>query len=188
MILSILIPTLSERFQQFSILRKELYSQIRGRNNEVEVLSLTDQRQETTGAKRNKLLNQAKGEYVVFFDDDDWPEACYIDEILKGCSTGADCMAINGTITTNGKDLKRWYISIDHQYISSTDLLGREIYLRYPNHITPIRREHALKIGFPDKTIGEDYDFATRMKEACLLKSEHTIIPPIYHYRFKSNK
>jgi glycosyltransferase involved in cell wall biosynthesis len=188
MTLSILIPTLSERFAQFSVLRKELFRQINGRNTEVEVLSITDQRQETTGTKRNKLVNQAKGEYVVFIDDDDWPEPCYIDEILKGCATGADCMAISGTITTNGKDLKRWYISIDNPYISSKDAKGNEIYLRYPNHITPIRREHALKIGFPDKTIGEDYDFATRMKEAGLLKSEHTIIHPIYQYRFNSKK
>ena len=36
----------------------------------------------STGAKRNDLLNQAKGRYVVFIDADDLIAENYVEEIL----------------------------------------------------------------------------------------------------------
>ena len=89
-------------------------------------------------------------------------------------------MAINGTMTTNGRNEERWFIAINNTYEKRNG-----IYYRYPNHITPIKRELAVKIKFPNKTLGEDFDYATALKKAKLLKTEEVIKLPIYHYQYR---
>jgi glycosyltransferase involved in cell wall biosynthesis len=179
MILSILIPTLHSRASQFKTLKAEIDRQCKGLEDKVEVIISIDEKQRTTGFKRNELLRASRGKYVVFVDDDDYIYPYYVAEILKAAESNADCMAINGIMTTNGKHEKKWDIAIKNPY---AEVNG--VYLRYPNHITPIKREHAIKIGFPDLTFAEDYDFATRLKESGLLKTEAKITPAMYHYKY----
>ncbi|SCM92825.1 Uncharacterized protein BWINRASL_01028 [Bacillus mycoides] len=47
-----------------------LYEQ--AQNKPVEILVLLENKKRTTGEKRNILVEQAKGEYVAFVDDDEW--------------------------------------------------------------------------------------------------------------------
>ena len=185
MIISILIPTLYERAQQFAILKAHLERQIRecSAHGLVEILVNVDNREKPTGRKRNELLQDAKGEYVVFVDDDDEVPDYYISELLEAAKGKADCMAINGTYTENGGVPIRWEIAIANPY----EKIGNIIY-RYPNHITPIKREKAIKFSFPDKTFGEDYDWATRVHNSGVLKTETKIEKPMYHYRYVTKK
>ena len=71
--LSILIPTLESRQQQFEWLYDKLATQVRrhGLEGEVEILSLRDDGTTSIGYKRNRLMEQAQGEFIVFVDDDD---------------------------------------------------------------------------------------------------------------------
>jgi glycosyltransferase involved in cell wall biosynthesis len=183
MILSILIPTLYERAEKFRKLKAHLEKQIENVRDKVEILVNVDNREKTTGQKRNELLQEAKGEYVVFVDDDDWVPDYYISEIMEAAKEGRDCMAINGIYTENGGVPIRWEIAIDNPY---ADVNG--VYKRYPNHITPIKREKILQFKFPDRTLGEDYDWATRVHNSRVLRTQTVIDRPMYEYHYISNK
>jgi hypothetical protein len=179
--LSILIPTVPSRINFYNELIQHIDKQ---KTNEIEIITdNTDVGIKTTGQKRNDLLMKAVGEYVWFIDDDDWISDTAIEDILEGIKTNPDSFAINGTYTENGQNKTQWFISKDLEYCAST-INGKEVYLRPPNHITPMKRNIAIQIMFPDKSNAEDYDFCIRLKEKGLVKTEYKIEKPIYEYRY----
>jgi glycosyltransferase involved in cell wall biosynthesis len=185
--LSILIPTVPQRELLFKELTTYLLWQIGELiNKEVELIwDASPVGSMTTGEKRNKLLNDAKGDYVWFIDDDDWISDTAVKDILEGIKTSPDSFAINGTYTENGTKLRQWFISKDLEYCADYST-GVEVYLRPPNHITPMRRSISLQIGFPSKSYQEDFDFCMKLKESGLIKTEYKIDKPIYQYRFSN--
>lgn len=193
MLLNILIPTLPERKERFEQLIDNLNNQIADCNAEHEVSIISDcsPRPEhggiTTGEKRNRLLERATAEYVWQVDCDDIILPKSIECILKACRTGCDVIGINGFMTTNGKDKVDWEIRLNNPYIA-TERDGLTIYLRHPNHITPMKSKHAKKIKFEHINLGEDYKWACALKEAGLLKTQEIINEPIYHYDYRTTK
>lgn len=190
MILSILIPTMYKRAGMLASMLREIYQQIEegGFSEIVEVLVKADEGEVSTGKKRNDLLHEAKGEWVVFVDDDDEISPLYLSEILKALETNPDAVGINGTITSNGANEKRWFISKDHGYCAAKDEEGREIYMRYNNHLSPTRRSIAIQVGYPDVYIGEDYAYANSLHLLALVKTEVKIDRPLYKYKFLTHK
>jgi len=134
------------------------------------------------GTKRNKLLKEARGEYITFIDDDDHISDSYISLVLDACKSGADCIGINGIITTDGANERKWYIS--KEFGSWYTENGK--YYRTPNHISPVKRELALKAGFPEISFAEDAEYSRRLLP--LLKTETIITQPIYHYDYYEHK
>lgn len=132
----------------------------------------------TTGEKRNVLLRWAKGDYIIFHDDDDFCSIDYVLLILQACLHNTDSIGITGTMTTNGRNEEKWFVSKD--YDSWYKQNG--VYYRSPTHISPVRRSIALQAMFPDVTIGEDAEYSKRLLP--LIKTEVNIDQPIYHYRF----
>lgn len=184
MVLSILICSLESREKELASLLNELNSQTAFKyEGIVETIAMVDNRQKSTGAKRQRLLEQAKGEYIVFIDDDDEVPYYYVEEMLKACHSGCDCVAIHGIMTTDGKDEIRWRLSKDYDNITIHPQ-GRPLYLRKTNHITAVKREHALKAGFPDKSNAEDKAYSEAVNK--YLKTEYTIDKPMYHYKFST--
>jgi glycosyltransferase involved in cell wall biosynthesis len=188
--LSILICSLHKRFGMLGTLLRNLHCQIEEANavGVVEVLVNADGGEKSTGKKRNELIGNAKGEWVVFVDDDDEVANCYVTEILKALQSNPDAVGLSGRITTNGREEKAWFISKNLPYCSRRDEQGREYYVRFNNHLSPTRRSIAAQIGFPDVYVGEDYDYARRLSEAGLIKSEVVIEKDLYHYKFVTNK
>jgi glycosyltransferase involved in cell wall biosynthesis len=133
------------------------------------------------------LVRKAQGKYVVFVDDDDSVTGEYIESILLAAEKDCDCIVFNGWMTTDGQNRKDWYISKDLPYCASIKD-GKEVYLRFPNHIVPIKREIALQVPFSNKTREEDYDFAVKLKELGLIKTETKIDKFLYHYKFLNIK
>jgi glycosyltransferase involved in cell wall biosynthesis len=148
--------------------------------NQVELL--TDNGAGSIGVKRQRLLTKATGDYVAFIDDDDQVNTQYIKNILPHLGT-VDAIGFEGQITTNGRNAKRFTISKDHNYEEKEG-----VYYRYNNHLSPIRREIALQIGYKDMQFMEDYDYATRLKESGLVKTEAYIYTPMYFYKYVSKK
>lgn len=145
----------------------------------VEILIDTDNKEITTGAKRNRLLRKAQGEYIVFIDDDDLVAENYVHRILKALETSPDCCGIEGEITfLNDKVVRKFVHSL--QYSSWFEKNG--IYYRCPNHISPVKRIHALAASFPDISRGEDKIYSERLLP--YLKKEEYIKEPIYSYFF----
>jgi len=141
----------------------------------------------STGKKRHDLHQRAKGEYVWFIDADDMIEDYAMEEVLKGIESGADVICFNGYMTTNGANRVDWEIRLGHPY-EAIRKDGKEYYLRHPNHISPMKRELALQVKFPNKMQREDYDFAVQLLKAGILKTEYIIDKFIYYYNFQNPK
>jgi hypothetical protein len=186
MSLSILICTLENRKQVFDKLMENLGAQIMCCPAEsVEVLFSCDNGEKTTGSKRDFLLRRAMGDYLVFIDDDDEVPYYYVSEILQAAKSKADCMAINGKMTTDGNHPMKWRISKDFPNVTVRDpLLNEDVYLRTTNHISPVRRDIAVQGGFPDIRNGEDKAYSESILP--FLKTEVEIKLPMYHYIFKN--
>lgn len=177
MILSILIPFIPEHnIHLEKVLMPSLKSQL---VDGVEIITKGGESHKngglSTGAKRNDLLNQAKGRYVVFIDADDLIAENYVEEILKGCKSNKDVICFdvlyqNKTITKNVRfsmEFKRDYDTIENFY-------------RLPNHLMAIKTGFAKKTGFRHITYGEDADFAKRLKP--YLRTEYQINKTLYKY------
>lgn len=180
MILSVLICHLPNRKPLLDKLLFELRSQIRKDQHEVEIL--VDSGKGTIGAKRQRLLEQAQGEYVCFVDDDDEVSTEYLSNIIPHLGT-VDTIGFQGEITTNGRNVKLFTISKEHPYEEKNG-----IYYRFNNHLSPVRREIALQIGYKDISFGEDHDYALRLKESGLIKTEKYIYKSLYFYKYVSRK
>ena len=186
MLLSILIPSLYEldRIEKLSDLKISLYSQIASLElrDQVEILVLSDNRQATTGAKRQKLLEMAKGEYITFIDDDDAVSDHYIEKIIFGIKqTYPDVIGIRLTHYIDGKLLGNTIHSI--KFDGWENIPGKDgiwTFTRCPNHLNPVKRKLALKAGFPDKTYEEDKEYSYALRK--YLKTEYMVDYPIYFY------
>jgi glycosyltransferase involved in cell wall biosynthesis len=171
----------------FNSLLKSLTEQCNDRLADVEILYDVDNGELSTGNKRNRLIERANGDYIVFVDDDDEVSPDYVAEILQAAKSGADALVFSGWMTTDG-DLRRdFHLSIHYPYTAITRN-GKIEYLRYPNHITPIKRSIASQFPFENRTIGEDYAWATALHEAGAIKTECKIHKFLYHYKFLTNK
>lgn len=81
--LSVLILSITERFEMLQTLVKKLESNCKF--DDVEILVLLDNRKQTITEKRNKLLSNCKGKYLTFLDDDDDVFDNYFEEIVPIC-------------------------------------------------------------------------------------------------------
>ena len=111
-VLSILICSLEKRKKQLNSLLKEINKQIFLCNADavVELLVEVDNKEITTGKKRNNLLKKASGKYICFIDDDDKIYENYLKLILKSIESDADCIATSGTYSVDGGILINWHL------------------------------------------------------------------------------
>lgn len=185
--LSVLICTMVKRKVMFDTLKAEFNRQRRDyqlSDDVVEVLDECDEGQLMIGAKRNLLLDRAKGEYLCFVDDDDAVDGEYLIKILKALESNPDCVQMIGMMNTDGFNLRRFEHSIAHS--SYFDQNG--VYYRYPNHLNPIKSSIAKQFRFPEQDFGEDTDWATQIRDSGLLQDEVGIDRPIYHYLYRTSK
>ncbi len=186
--LSILIATLERRKHYLERLKLCLDHQF-PRDGSVEVLIDCDNGERSTGAKRNNLLQKAKGDYIAYVDCDDLLSPYYVSEILRAIQTRPDTIGINLIMTVNSCNPEHSYHSIQYKtWWDEPDKNnpGKKIYYRNPNHISPVLREHAIKIGFPDQYECEDRVYSAGIQP--LLKTEVVISDPIYFYLVRNPK
>ena len=200
--LSVLIPSIEKRKAQFNGLLRTLNNQIKKHKLEkdVEILTLVDKGQDSPtyvsiGEKCNKLISQAKGQYVCFLGDDDKVAPSYLADIVKVTrdpygknKKKHDCITFKCKKTTNGEKPIVQYFGVENKHYVNMEK-GE---LRPPSMITPIRRELALKIKFDerpkekDRGIGQTWAMA--MINAQLLKSSFHIDKILYYFRLNTKK
>lgn len=136
----------------------------------------------TRGFKRNELLKEARGTYVVSIDADDFVADDYAERILAALESGPDCVGFK--IHCKNGDQEVWAIA-SKRFLRWTHgwTLGGSGYIeRTPYHKTPIKTEIARKAGGfrEDLDVGEDHDYSIR----CLpiLKTEVYIDEFLYFY------
>ncbi len=187
-ILSILIPTLPDRRDFFDEICASINNQAAKINSShlVEIVHDDAPRgTKTTGRKRNDTTSRAKGIYTWHIDDDDAILDTAIEDVLKAAESNPDVIVFNGFMTTDGEKRVDFELRLGHPYIA-TEKDGKEYYLRFPNHIVPMKRELIKDILFEDVTVGEDYVWAKKINDLGLLKTQEIIDKPIYHYRCRT--
>ena len=189
--LSVLICSITTRTRLLQNLMRILKEQA---TDDVEILVELDNGKMSIGAKRNKLLKKAIGDYIAFVDDDDKVSEDYTPKILEALSNNPDCCGVEGEIThtkrvriklssrpncyrRSQRCVQKFIHSI--QYHDWFEKSG--VYYRCPNHLNPVKREIALKVMFPDASRGEDKHYSFRLYP--LLKTEEYIHGVIYFYR-----
>lgn len=181
MILSILVCTTIDRRPLFQKLYNELDRQADGLP--VEIRFKEDNKQISVGAKRQLLLEEATGEYIVFFDSDDWPYPIYVSEIMKALERKPDCVGLEINMTTNGAKPQVCCHSLRYP-VWKNNVDGYD-YVRNVTHFNPVRRDLALQVGFKDMRFGEDRRYSDAVTKLC--KHEVFIQKRLFHYRY-SNK
>lgn len=182
--LSILICNLLSRERQLRNLLDHLDVQY-APGPDVEVIVETDKGELSTGAKRNKLLDKAQGDYIVFIDDDDLVAPNYVSLILKALESDPDVVGINLIMTTDGEKAERSFHSIQFKewFDRPYELVnGYKAYFRNPNHLNPVKRKFALLTRFPEITEAEDKDYSKRLFSYLENSEEVYIEQPIYFY------
>ena len=188
-ILTIGILSLNERIKSLNDLLGEI-NKITSRENldKVEIIVNVDDRQKSVGQKRNEILEQAKGKFVCFIDDDDNIDEDYINIIMKIIRENPelDCIGFSGMYYINGNPAMIFKHANEYggHYKDDEGIQYRPI-----NHLNPTRTEIARKIRFPEKNFGEDSDYCDRLLESGLLKNEIIIHDKImYHYLWDSQE
>ena len=143
------------------------------------------------GGKRNELMRLAKGAYVAFFDDDDEPHHEYIPRIMEAIEQGPDVVGFKVACYGYANNCKSPEImepaDVSIRYNGWANDQNGFKYVRFPHHLAPTKREHAMAIGYRGH-YGEDHDYSVRMQASGRLKTEVHIDEFLYIYLFNCNK
>lgn len=173
MILSILTPTIPGREAQLQTLQAKIAKQIGGQA--VEHLVLCDNRKRSIGAKRQALLDIARGTYIAFVDDDDDITDTYITELLTAAASGPDVITFMQAATYN-RQLSIVDFQLgqgDHAY-ESDGITNRDAW-----HVNAWRRSRVAHCQFGESNYGEDLTWCQQARRM----AETTVhIPKILHF------
>ena len=148
--LSILTPTIPSRKEQLSKLSEKIAKQ--SNDLAVEHLSFADNRTRTIGAKRQALLDIARGEYIAFVDDDDDIEPDYVSEILLAIQQGPDVITFEQNSYYNGA-FSKVVFGLNNR---DEPFQPNGITLRAPWHVCVWKRELVKTCQFGESNYGED--------------------------------
>lgn len=181
-LLSILIPTLLSRTIRFERLFGDLQNQIDAGPHSVEILGLLDNKAMSVGAKRNALLGVARGQYLVFIDDDDRVAGDYVSAVCHVLleNPGVDAVAYNVLCTVNGRRQIHCTYSIHNDCVEEQ---GAE-YSAWLPHICVIRSQIGKSVPFPDRNFGEDSEWSRVI--SLIARTEVRIDRVMYWYDFNS--
>lgn len=185
MLLTICLPTVKERADQFHQLLTYIQGQILEHrlSDLVEIKILSDNKEMTIGEKRNKLYQMANGEYSWQIDDDDWIHYEALPLIVDALKDKPDCVGFKELCIFDGKRVESSDFSI--MYSGWLDNYNGFNHVRTPFFKTPIKTSLCLQCPAPPIRFGEDHQFSKMIKP--LLKTEEYIDEFIYIYRHNSS-
>ena len=160
--LTILIPTLYSRINKLKTLIMELNYQIQSKP--VQLLWIGDNKSMTTGEKRNMLLDNSKGEWICFIDDDDRVSSNYVDTILNAIKNNTDKKVITfrGKQTTDGQRDLDFKYSLNYGRNLKKEIDGKRWKVMIPDHLVCWHKQYIVE-RFPYKNLGEDHEWAKAM-------------------------
>jgi len=172
--LSILTPAIWNR-DSAKFLAAAISEQIG--NSPVEHLVLFDNRARSIGAKRQALVNIARGKYIAFCDDDDDVSPDYVARLLEAAETNADVITFRQRAIYNGLE------SEVHFGINNQDgpFIPGGITLRAPWHVCAWKREVVAGCLFLEGNYGEDVIWCHQARKR--IRTGHHIDAVLHTYR-----
>ena len=174
---SILIPTIPGREVKLQALIASIH-ELRQKicpNLRIDINVYFDNRELSIGAKRQALLQGAKGKYMSFIDDDDRVLSPYFEDAAACIVQGLDVCRLRG-------EIKQY--TFTHSLANKLDMPMGDgtVFLRPPNHLNVMLADIAKCVAFGDATRGEDLDWTIKLARAGYLQSEYTSDPSRIHY------
>jgi glycosyltransferase involved in cell wall biosynthesis len=173
---TIAILTVPERSAKYERLLNVLWPQI---EHDAGIELMTNNGPGTIAEKRQWCLDNAKGEYFCFIDDDDLIAENYVDAIYP-LLDGVDYIGFQLQYYHDGVPWKPTYHSLRHS--TAERFADENGFYRGVSHLNPIRTEIARQ-GRYEGSYGEDDRWAVQVHP----KSEHYINEVMYHYRFSTS-
>jgi hypothetical protein len=174
---SVLIPTIPGREQSLSNLLSSLHEKTKRicPDLRLEICLGFDNRETSIGMKRENLLQNAKGKYVSFVDDDDQITDEYVEDIWATIQGNHHVMRLRGMMSG--------YVFCHSTENKLTDPMARgNEFIRPPNHLNPMITDIAKFIHYKDSLRGEDLDWTIRMAQTGFLQNEYRSDPSRIHY------
>jgi hypothetical protein len=174
---SVLIPTIPGREDSL----KRLLETIREKvvriapRLRVEYCLKFDNKEMSVGLKREDLLQNARGKYMAFIDDDDTITDQYIEDLVATIQGSYPVMRLRGQIQQY-----TFTHSLENRLDGSMARDG--VFLRPPNHLNPMMTDVAKLIHFKDSVRGEDLDWTIRLARTGFLTHEYQSDPARIHY------
>jgi len=177
-LLSVLTPTLSSRQAKFLRLMSVLLPQAEA-DGRVEVVALQNDGERTIAEYRQALLEDARGRWVAFVDDDDMVEPDYVALITEALREDPDYVAFRHAYYEDGVRHPLPVVTgIKHRgWFNTSEALVRDI-----THVNPMRASIARRADFRIR-VGdalEDASFDAQVRS--LLKTQVVIDGTLYHY------
>jgi glycosyltransferase involved in cell wall biosynthesis len=178
--LSVLIPTISQRSEEANALFNRL--ELQAAPYPVEILMLRDNKRSGIGEARNKLLRASSGKFITFIDDDDDFSDDYFKTVLPMLSEQADVISYNQRADVDGA-VGEVRCSLKHDNMPFME--GR-ITLRKPWFWCAWNRELALSHAVPKVNEREDVLWLRHLWAEA--ETEINIPKILHHYNFRSDK
>lgn len=156
---SILVPTTDVRVPQFRKLMGSLLFQA-SLYSDIEVVAYFNRRTTPLGDIRQALVQDAKGEYVSFVDDDDRVHDNYISSIYPHLDGTNDSVGFMALVTLNDKYSK---LAFNTLRVKGWFEAGGAYY-RDVNYLCPVKRAKYRGITFRSQSCFEDMDWADQIR------------------------
>jgi hypothetical protein len=176
---SILTPTLSSRQAKFLGLMGALLPQCEA-DGRAEVVALHNDGERTIAEYRQALLEDARGDYVSFADDDDMIEPDFVASVAAAMDGYPDYVAFRVAYSSDGRPEPRptvTGIQYDGWYDTDTAMI------RDVSHICPVRSVIAKRADFRVRHGDglEDWSYVSDVRP--LLRTQAEIPRVLYRYR-----
>lgn len=135
-----------------------LAPQVDAQFGDVEVVIYWDNFEAGLGAARQALLDDARGRWVSFVDDDDEVPGYFVDKVMGALATDPDYVGWRQQLYVDGRADKPTFHSLRHDRWWD-DRYG---YYRHVSHLNPIRTDMA-RLGRFDRRVPEDADWAEQV-------------------------
>lgn len=188
---SILVATLGQRHERFKRLVDILEPQLDEANGAVELVAYWNIGETSLAEIRQRLVEDARGMYTSFIDDDDTVPYYFVNEVLTGIEKFyvdhehmyPDYVGWQMQTYTDGEPLKPTFHSLryDHWW---DDIAG---YYRDVSHLNPVLSRRVLAAGasFRRAQPPEDVAWADQLRGH--LNTEAYVDRVMYHYHASSS-
>lgn len=193
-LLTILIPTIPSRGEQFIALTSELHRQVavlsvhNAFSGLVEIKYLLSPAYVdggiSVGAKRQKLINRCDSTYLCFIDDDEKPSPNYVEQLVRLCLIGTDIVTFRSLYKCD----TYWGIAdMSLHHPSNEQATPYGVFKRRPFHVCPVKTEIAKHCEFPNINNAEDWAYMEQVLKHCTTEIHTDQILHQYNHSAKTS-